>query len=152
MNRKADNMDSATASKFVSEECLPYLDNILEMLNAPYFVSNGMEPVHISKNSVEIRKKVVPGDINSNGFWHGGMIYGVMDHCFAILVNIEGHSVGQSSEIDYFRPGRGECITAKARFINTSRSLYHVYVEIFDGEKLVAAGTCRAFRLQEIHS
>jgi hypothetical protein len=41
---------------------------------------------------------------------------------------------------------------AKAKFINVSRSLYHVYIEAFDGEKLVASGISTAFRLQEVHS
>jgi acyl-CoA thioesterase len=111
-----------------------------------------MEAVRISLDGVEIRKKVVPSDRNSNGFWHGGIIYGVMDHTFAILTNIEGHAVGQNSNINFYRPGRGDCIVAKAKFINVSRSLYHVYIEAFDGEKLVASGISTAFRLQEVHS
>ena len=124
---------------FVADDCLPFMDNISDMLSAPYFVENRMEAVSISRDSVEIRKPVLPQDRNSNGFWHGGTIYGVMDHAFAIISNIEGHAVGQSTNLNYYRPGRGDTITAKARFINTSRSLYYVYVEAFDGEKLVAA-------------
>ncbi|MBO4502159.1 MAG: PaaI family thioesterase [Candidatus Methanomethylophilus sp.] len=135
----------------VSDDCLPFLENISDMLGAPYFVENGMEAVRISKDCVEVRKTVLPKDRNSNGFWHGGAIYGVMDHTFAILSNIEGHAVGQNSNLNYYRPGRGDVITAKAKFINVSRSLYHVYVEAFDGEKLVASGIFTSFRLQEIH-
>jgi hypothetical protein len=41
---------------------------------------------------------------------------------------------------------------AKAKFVNVSRSLYHVCIEAFDGEKLVASGISTAFRLQEVHS
>ncbi len=144
-------MDRKSAAKLVTDECLPYLDNIVEMLNAPYFAENGMEAVRISKEYVEIRKGIRPCDINSNGFWHGGVIYGVMDHAFAILSNIEGHAVGQNSNLNYYRPGRGETVTAKARFINVSRSLYHVYVEAFDGDKMVASGIFTSFRLQEVH-
>ena len=144
-------MDRETAAKLVSEDCQQYLDNIVEMLNAPYFAENDMEAVSISKEYVEVRKKINPRDINSNGFWHGGAIYGVMDHTFAIISNIEGHAVGQNSNVNYYRPGRGDTITTKAKFINVSRSLYHVYVEAFDGEKMVASGIFTSFRLQEVH-
>lgn len=144
-------MDKETASGYVAEDSMPFLDNIVDMLNAPFFADNDMEPVRISKNCVEIGKKVNPRDRNSNGFWHGGIIYGVIDHAFAILVNQEGHAVGQSSTVNYYRPGRGDLITAKAKFINVSRSLYYVYVEAFDGDKLVASSMCTAFRLQEVH-
>ena len=136
---------------FVADDCLPFMDNISDMLSAPYFVENRMEAVSISRDSVEIRKPVLPQDRNSNGFWHGGTIFGVMDHAFAIISNIEGHAVGQSTNLNYYRPGRGDTITAKARFINTSRSLYYVYVEAFDGEKLIASGIFTSFRLQEVH-
>ena len=144
-------MDRETAAKLVSEDCQQYLDNIVEMLNAPYFAENDMEAVSISKECVEVRKKINPRDINSNGFWHGGGIYGVMDHTFAIISNIEGHAVGQNSNVNYYRPGRGDTITTKAKFINVSHSLYHVYVEAFDGEKMVASGIFTSFRLQEVH-
>ena len=145
-------MDRSEAEKLVSEDCRQYLDNIVDMLNAPFFRDNGMEAVRISMEGVEIRKKVVPSDRNSNGFWHGGIIYGVMDHAFAILTNSEGHAVVQNSNVNFYRPGRGDIISVKARFVNVSRSLYHVYVEAFDGEKLVASGISTAFRLQEVHS
>ena len=149
--KESSRMDKSTASAYISEDCMQHIDNIVGMLNAPYFVENGMEPVSISMESVEVKKAVTPKDRNSNGFWHGGAIYGVMDHAFAILSNIEGHAVGQNSNLNYYRPGRGDVITAKAKFINVSRSLYHVYVEAFDGEKLVASGIFTSFRLQEIH-
>jgi acyl-CoA thioesterase len=31
-----------------------------------------------------------------------------MDHTFAILTNIDGHAVGQNSNINFYRPGRGD--------------------------------------------
>lgn len=144
-------MDKEQVAEIVPAEYADRLDHITEMLNAPYFAMNAMEPVSIKKEEVVIRKRMLPNDWNSNGFWHGGAIYGVMDHAFAILTNLDGQAVGQSSNVNYYRPGRGEYITAKARFINVSRSLYHVYVEAFDGEKLVASGISTAFRVKEVH-
>lgn len=143
------NIDDALS--LVPKEFSDHLEHIREMFEAPYFVENGMEPVSISRNSVVIRKKVGKNDWNSNGFWHGGAIFGVMDHAFAILTNLDGLAVGQSSNVNYYRPGKGELITAKAEFVNRSRSLDHVYIEAFDGDKLVASGISTAFRVDSIH-
>ncbi len=143
-------MNTEDALALVPEEFSGNLEHIREMLEAPYFAENGMEPVSISKDCVVIRKKVAENDWNSNGFWHGGVIFGVMDHAFAILTNLDGMAVGQNSNINYYRPGKGKYITAKAKFVNRSRSLDHVYIEAFDGERLVASGISTAFRVNEI--
>ena len=74
-----------------------------------------------------------------------------MDHCFAILTNIDGHAVAQNNYINYYRPGRGDEIVAEAVFINKSKSLYSVEVRAYDGDKMVAAEVCNAFRLKEVH-
>ena len=144
-------MDKETASRYVSEDAMAFIDSRTDMLNAPYFAMNGMEPVSISMEKVSVKMKVRPQDRNSNGFWHGGAIFGVMDHCFAILTNIDGHAVAQNNYINYYRPGRGDEIVAEAVFINKSKSLYSVEVRAYDGDKMVAAEVCNAFRLKEVH-
>ncbi len=136
---------------FIPEELSSNLEHIKEMFEAPYFTENGMKPVSISKDCVIIEKKIGKNDWNSNGFWHGGAIFGVMDHAFAILTNLDGVAVGQNSNVNFYRPGKGEIITAKARFVNRSHSLDQVYVEAFDGERLVASGISTAFKVNEIH-
>ena len=45
-------MDRSEAEKLVSEDCRQYLDNIVDMLNAPFFRDNGMEAVRISLEEV----------------------------------------------------------------------------------------------------
>lgn len=144
-------MDGETAAKYISPDSMEYAANITAMLNAPYFRDNGMEPESISQECVRIRMPVKDRDRNSNGFWHGGAISGVMDHCFAIITNIDGHAVGQSSYVQYYRPGRGDMIRAESRVINKTMSIFTVNVKAFDGEKTVAEGTFTAFRLQEVH-
>lgn len=144
-------MDKETASRYVSEDAMAFIDSITDMLNAPYFAMNGMEPVSISMEKVSVKMRVRPQDRNSNGFWHRGAIFGVMDHYFAILTNIDGHAVAQNNYINYYRPGRGDEIVAEAVFINKSKSLYSVEVRAYDGDKMVAAEVCNAFRLKEVH-
>lgn len=89
-------MDKESLKAIVSKDCYDKLDNIFEMINAPYFVANGMVSVSISNECVETEMKCLPEHLNSNGFAHGGVIYGGMDHCYATLANINGHVVGQS--------------------------------------------------------
>lgn len=74
----------------ISEDCLPFADNIGAMLDAPYFRANGMRVLSISMDEVVVEMECTPGMRNSNGFVHGGAIYGAMDHTHAILVNIRG--------------------------------------------------------------
>ncbi len=144
-------MDEETAAKYISPDSIAYAANITAMLNAPYFRDNGMEPVLISQERVRVRMPVKDRDRNSNGFWHGGAICGVMDHCFAIITNIDGHAVGLSTYVQYYRPGRGDVIEAESTVMNRTRSIITVNVKAFDGGKTVAEGTFTAFRLQEVH-
>lgn len=144
-------MDNEQLRPFVAPEAQPYLDSICAMLNAPFCVALGLTPVRIGRDAVVLQMRIRPQDRNSNGFAHGGAIYGLMDHAYAILTNIDGHAVGQSSYESFYRPGRGDLLTAEARFINASKSLYTVEVRVTDEEgKLIASGTFTAFRLQEI--
>ncbi len=144
-------MDKEELVPFLSEDCLQYIDNILEMVNAPYFVSNGMRPVSISREKVVIEMVCAPGTRNSNGFIHGGAIYGGMDHAYAILVNIAGHAVGQASNLSYYRPARADVLRFEATVVNESRSLFYSYVKAFEGDKLLASGMFTAFKLNEVH-
>ena len=144
-------MDREEVAALCSGDALNHLDNILDMVNAPYFVSNGMRPVSISEEKVEVEMKCGDAHRNSNGFIHGGAIYGAMDHTHAILANIVGHAVGQSANVNYYRPAREGTLRIVSSTINESRSLHYTNVEVFEGSKLIASGTFTAFKLQEIH-
>ena len=51
-------MYKETASRYVSEDAMAFIDSITDMLNAPYFAMNGMEPVSISMEKVSVKMKV----------------------------------------------------------------------------------------------
>jgi len=143
-------VDKEELLRFLSDDCIEFADNILEMVNAPYFTANGMRPVSISRGKVVIEMTCGPGHRNSNGFIHGGAIYGGMDHAYAILVNIVGHAVGQSSNINYYRPARADVLRMEATIENESKSLCYCHVKAFEGEKLLASGIFTSFKLNEI--
>jgi len=118
-------MDKEELRSVISQDCEEHIDNILGMVNAPFFVSNGMHPVSISVDRVVTEMRCSPEHRNSNSFIHGGAIYGGMDHAYAILCNIRGHAVGQSSDVNYYRPGRADVLRFEATIINESRSLFY---------------------------
>ncbi len=144
-------MNETELRPYVDPTAAPFTASILEMLNAPFCVANGYRPQVIALDRVVLSKHVGPADRNSNGFAHGGCIYSLMDHAFAILTNLDKHAVGQSSYLNFFRPGRGDELEAEARFINVSKSISTVEVRVTGDGKLLAVGTFNAFNLQEIH-
>lgn len=133
-----------------TEGAKAHIDSVADMFTAPLCVSMGLRPVSIGTDRVVMSMEVRPEMLNSNGYVHGGAIYGLIDHTFAVLTNVEGHAVGQSSNVQYYRPGRNGTMTATATFINASRSLYTVDVRVEQNGKLIASAVCVAFRLQEV--
>ncbi len=135
----------------ISDDCRPFIGNIDAMLEAPYFKANGMRAVSVSMDEVVVEMECSPGMRNSNGFIHGGALYGAMDHTHAILANIRGPAVGQSANVQYFRPARADVLRFRSRTVNESKSLHYTFVEAFEGEKLLASGTFCAFKIREVH-
>ena len=124
-----------------------WLDNIHEMCNAPYAVRNGIELVSIDgEGTVVMRKDVLPHDLNSNGVVHGAATFGLIDHTFAVIGNIDYRTVGLSCNITYYRPCFGSEITAEARLINESRTLITADVSVRSEGKLIASATCIGFK------
>jgi len=140
-------MDIETLKPLVSPKLHEYLDKILEMCNASFAVSNSIELISISEDlRVVMKKTIVPGDLNSNGFAHGGASYGLMDHTFAVCCNVKEPTVGLSCDIVYHRPCVSETIEAVSEIINESKSLITVGIKVTGGGKLIASATCIGFK------
>jgi uncharacterized protein (TIGR00369 family) len=139
-------MDKAALKGLVDPELHDRLDNILGMCNAPYALENGIELVGIHSGTVRMRKRIVPGDLNSNGVVHGAASFGLIDHTFAVMCNISESTVGLSCNVIYHRPCFGNVLEAEAGIINESRSLVTVEVSLFSDNKLIASATCIGFK------
>jgi uncharacterized domain 1 len=140
-------MDIETLKTLVEPGLHDYLEEILEMCNAPYAVDNGIELVSVSNDRrTVLKKKIIPEDLNSNGFAHGAVTYGLMDHAFAICCNITEPTVGLSCNITYHRPCAVDAIEAETKVVNESRSLITVDVLIRGGGKLIASAVCIGFK------
>ena len=131
-------MDMETLRGLVDPKMHGWLDNILEMCNAPYAVENRIELVSADKDRVVMRKNVTSRDLNSNGVVHGAASYGLMDHAFAVICNMDVRTVGLSCNIIYHRPCFGETMEAEARLMNESKSLMTVEVTLYSEDKTFA--------------
>jgi len=129
----------------MSEDTKQFADRVLEVYDAPYARHIGLEIESISSEEVVCTMKLQPFMINSMGRMHGGAIYSLMDHTFAIMSNMEHDGTGQSMEIKYFRPGSSD-LRCVARKINVSRSIGTYDVRAYSDEgKLIASAVCTAF-------
>ena len=140
-------MDRDEVLSRMDENLRPHIDDVMRMYEAPFARFLGLEIVSVSMDRVECSMEIVPELMNSMGRGHGGAVYSLMDHTFAIACNIGRQCTGQSSVVTYFRPASG-LITAVCVPINRSRSLEVYEVRAYSEEgKLVASAQCTAFVL-----
>ncbi|MCL1979195.1 MAG: PaaI family thioesterase [Methanomassiliicoccaceae archaeon] len=139
-------MDMETLRGLVDPEMHEHLDNLYEMCNAPYAVEHGIELISASKKMVVMKKKVFPGDLNSNGVVHGAASFGLVDHTFAVICNMDVRTVGLSCNIVYHRPCFGDVMEAEAKLVNESNSLMTVDVALRSEGKLIATATAIGFK------
>ncbi|MDR1954782.1 MAG: PaaI family thioesterase [Candidatus Methanoplasma sp.] len=139
-------MDIEALRGLVDPELHDWLDDILRMCNAPYAIDNKIELVSVSKEAVRMRKEVTPRDLNSNGVVHGAVSFGLIDHAFAVIGNIDTQSVGLSCNIIYHRPCFGSMLEAEARLVNESRTLITVDVSLRSENRLIASASCIGFK------
>ena len=137
------NMDDLKSR--MSSDSLQYAERVMDMYNAPFAREMGLEIKSISLDRVECYLDLRPEMMNSMGRGHGGAVYTLFDHTFAILSNLVHDCTGQNTSISFYRPAQGR-LTAVAVPINRSRSLEVSDVRITNEEgKLVASGVCTAF-------
>lgn len=140
------NMDELLS--VMSEDVREYADNVMDMYNAPFARMMGIEIVSLEKDKAVCRMDLRPDLMNSMGRGHGGAIYALVDHTFAILCNMVHPSTGQSTSISYYRPAQSR-LTAVCTPVNRSKSLEVYEVRVFSEEgKLIASATNTAFVLK----
>ena len=141
-------MDRDELLSRMSEDVRQYADNIMDMYNAPFAHMMGLEIVSLSKDEAVCEMELRPDQMNSMGRGHGGAVYALVDHTFAILCNMVHPCTGSSSSINYYRPAQGK-LTAICTPINRSRSLEMYEVRVLSEEgKLIASATNTAFVLK----
>jgi acyl-CoA thioesterase len=138
-------MDMEQLLPKLSEDAKPYAERIMEVFDAPYAAHMGVEIESISIDEVVCRMDIQPFMINSMGRMHGGAIYSLIDHTFAIISNMTRDGTGQSIEVKYYRPANSS-LRCVAKPINLSKSLGIYDVKVYsDVGKLIASATCTGF-------
>lgn len=133
----------------MSEDTRPHIDAVMDMYEAPYARFIGIEIGSIESDRVECTLDMRPELLNSMGRGHGGAVYALIDHTFAIACNIVHPCTGQSTTISFYRPASGR-LRAVCVPVNRSRSLEIYDVKAYSEEgKLVASATCTAFVMGE---
>ena len=132
----------------MDEELHQYVDNVMDMYNAPFARMMGIEIVSLSKDEAVCEMDLRPEQLNYMGFGHGGVIFALADHTFGIQCNIEHPCTTQNIAINFYRPAQGR-LRAVSRPINRSRSLEVYEVRVLSEEgKLVASAVNTAFVLK----
>lgn len=141
-------MDKDELVSKMSEDTVQYADAVMDMYNAPFARMMGIEIVSIAKDEVVCEMELRPDLMNSMGRGHGGSVYGLVDHTFAIMCNMVHPCTGQNTNITFYRPALGK-LRAVARPINRSKSLEVYEVRVFSEEgKLIASAMNTAFVLK----
>jgi acyl-CoA thioesterase len=138
-------MDKSELLQRMSDDTKQYADRVLEVFNAPFAREMGLEIESVSMDEVVCTMRIKPFMINSVGRVHGGAIYTLVDHTFAIISNMVNDGTGQNVDIKYYRPAMGD-LRCVAKPINLSRSLTVYDVRVYSEEgKLIASSTCTGF-------
>ena len=134
----------------MSEDTKQYADRIMDLYKAPFARHMGIEIESVSMDETVCTMDIQDFMINSMGRVHGGVIYALMDHTFAIISNMTQDGTGQSMEVKYYRPANSK-LRCVAKPLNISRSLAVYEVKAYSEEgKLIASANCTAFILKKI--
>ena len=132
----------------MSEGTRQCIDAVMDMYGAPFARLLGVEIESIESDRVECSLEIRPELMNSMARGHGGAVYGLIDHTFAIACNMHHPCTGQNTHISYYRPASGR-LRAVCVPINLSRSLEVYDVRVYSEEgKLIASAVCTSFVLK----
>ena len=147
-NDARGGMEKEELLPLMSDDTKQYADRILDVFDAPFAQHMGLRIESVSMDEVVCSMCVQPFMINSMGRVHGGAIYALLDHTFAIISNMLHDGTGQSTEVKFYRPATSD-LRCVAKPINLSRSLGIYDVRVYSKEgKLIASSTCTGFVLQ----
>lgn len=132
----------------MSDDTKGFVDAVVDMYEAPFARFIGIEIESVGMDRVECSLELRPELMNSMGRGHGGAVYALVDHTFAIACNMRHPCTGQSNNITFYRPASGR-LRAVCEAINRSRSLEMYDVRVYSEEgKLIASAVCTAFVLR----
>ena len=109
-----------------------------------FIKDNNYNVIKVDKNYCEIEGILTESSYNNMNIAHGGYIFGLADTAagIAALSNCDDMNVNVvtvDANINYFRPGKGVRLIAKANVIKSGKTISTVEVIIFnDNDDMVA--------------
>lgn len=102
----------------------------------------------VDENGATCSMPLTEKHLNAGHCAQGGAIFTLCDLCFAAAADAaDMHSVSQSADIHYLRPGTGERLYAQAQCVSTGRATCLYRVEVKDDRgRLVAYASISGFR------
>jgi len=108
----------------------------------------GMVVTGIEDGSVRVRMSI-EGTRNAHGTIHGGAIFAIADHAFGVAANMEGiDQIAISANIRYFSVPVGDSLEAVARRVSEGEKTSVYAVDVYSGDRLVAAFEGVGFRIR----
>jgi len=99
----------------------------------------GMEVTEVTDGCVRVAMQA-EGMENAHGTIHGGAIFALADHAFGIAANLEGvDQIAISAHIHYFSPPTTSALEAVARRVSETEKTSVYAVDVYSGDRLVAA-------------
>ena len=102
----------------------------------------------VDETSASCSMPITEKHLNAGGVAQGGAIFTLCDLCFAAAANAGGvHTVSQSADIHYLRPGTGDRLYAVATCLSSGRTTCLYRVDVTDSRgRLVAHATISGFK------
>jgi acyl-CoA thioesterase len=129
----------------LSEDLIKFFEN------DRFAFENGMKVTEIRHGWAVAEMQIEKRHLNGVGTVQGGAIFTLADLAFAAACNSYGIvTVAINANITYFKPPKGDTLTARANEVSRSKTLCSYNIDVFDGEgDLVARFTGNGFIKKE---
>ncbi|HHV98515.1 MAG TPA: PaaI family thioesterase [Clostridiaceae bacterium] len=123
-------------------------NNLLNFFKKDRFAyNNGIRLIKVEPGFAVAQMTVTENHLNAANVVQGGAIFTLADFDFAAAANSYGFiTLGASANISYFKPPKGNVLTAKASKISSGKRLCFYTVDVFDeNEDIVARFTATGY-------
>ena len=111
----------------------------IKELEMGFIKNNNYRLVKLEDDYCEFEGIITDTSLNPYGIAHGGYIFGLADTAAGTLAATKGNAYTLDSSIDYFRPCKGNKLTAKCHVIKGGKKVTCLDVEVFDEEGKMTA-------------
>jgi len=123
-------------------------DDLMNFFKKDRFAyNNGIRLIKVEPGFAIAQMTVTENHLNAANIVQGGAIFTLADFAFAAAANSNGFvTLGTSANISYFKPPKGNVLTAKASKISSGKRICFYNVDIFDeNEDIVAKFTATGY-------